>query len=85
MHQSSHPPQPNCSFRIRPPDPIDQITGKLGQLYILLSSLHGDGLDNFLGLSQELQDNLLWLAAELTKEIHDTIALLPYPIPASKA
>lgn len=81
MNQSPPPPQPNPPFRVRPPDPIDQITGKLGQLYALLTSLHADGLDNFLGLSPELQDNLLWLAAELTQSIRDTVTQLPYPTP----
>ena len=81
MNQSPSPSQPNTSSRVRPPDPIDQITGKLGQLYALLTSLHADGLDNFLGLSPELQDNLLWLAAELTQSIRDTVTQLPYPTP----
>lgn len=83
MHQSPSPPQSHTPLSVRPPDPIDQITGKLGQLYALLTSLHGDGLDNFLGLSPELQDNLLWLAAELTQSIRDTVTQLPYPTPSS--
>ncbi|QIM49587.1 hypothetical protein G9Q38_10570 [Pusillimonas sp. DMV24BSW_D] len=66
-------------------DPIGQITGKLGQLHALLTCLHADGLENFNTLSAEIQDNLLWLAAELTLSISDTIALLPYPTPATRS
>ena len=83
MNQSPYPPQSHTPLSVRPPDPIDQITGKPGQLYALLTSLHADGLDSFLGLSPELQDNLLWLAAELTQSIRDTVTQLPYPTPCS--
>jgi|GEM_PF-6268630 len=44
MNQSPYPPQSHTPLSVRPPDPIDQITGKLGQLYALLTSLHADGL-----------------------------------------
>ncbi|WP_143516201.1 hypothetical protein [Pusillimonas sp. T2] len=85
MNQSPSPPQPNTPFRVRPPDPIDKITGKHGQLHALPTSLHADGLDNFLGLSPELQNNLLWLAAELTQNIRGTVTQLPYPTPCRSA
>ena len=66
-------------------DPIDQVTGKLGQLHALLTCLHADGLENFKSLSPDIQDSLLWLAAELTLNISDTVALLPYPTPPSRS
>lgn len=57
---------------------LDTATAKLKQLHALLISINGDGFNNFLELSEEKQENLLWLAADLAKQAKDALEVIVY-------
>jgi|TARA_R100001143_G_C3360567_1_gene135204 diadenosine tetraphosphate (Ap4A) HIT family hydrolase len=53
-----------------PVDNYDLLTAKASQLRALLILISGPGYENFTELSPEDQDRILWLATELSNEVH---------------
>lgn len=49
----------------------DRLQQRAEQLNALLSSVAGEGFEPFSRLNDELQQNLLWLAADLAKDVRD--------------
>ena len=50
---------------------IDDFHTKSGQLRCLLTVLYGEGGDAFRNKNEEIQDNVIWLAADLATEVHE--------------
>ena len=56
---------------VHPLDVIDQLTAQLGQLSAMLSTVTGEGIDNFLSLSQHTQNRYLWGCQRLSDECRE--------------
>lgn len=50
-------------------DTFDDVNRRLTQLIALLNSIYGNGFENFSHMSDEMQDNILWLAADLAEGV----------------
>ena len=57
-------------------DIIDQLESRLGQLTAMLSTITGEGLENFRGLSEENQAYYLWGCQSLSVECGDLVSHL---------
>lgn len=52
---------------------VDTMSTKLNQLHALLASILGAGFESFSELAPTEQENLLWLAADLTSQARDAL------------
>lgn len=59
-------------------DIIDQLYARLRQLTAMLSTITGEGLDNFLSLSQDNQDYFLWACQSLSVECSELVLHLSH-------
>lgn len=48
---------------------LSEIGGKAAQLRALLNMCYGGGFDSFKNMTDEMQGNALWLAADLAEQI----------------
>ncbi len=71
---ASPKPSPIRVLRSFDLDDLNLIDIKLAQLTSLLSSFYGEGADNFSAMSENMRDNLLWLAFDLAQDVKEKFA-----------
>jgi len=54
-------------------DQYDELTKRAAQLTALLGSIYGEGFESFSNLCDIYRDNVLWLAADLAREIKERL------------